>query len=357
MKPVTAIIPSIAPARLGKGFRPPSRRRQILHQPTYSFAGTYDMPLDHYVSQVHLRNFYSPVSERLYAIRKSNLKRFEPRSKDVCRIVDGSTNAYLTHDRAIEEFLKGVESKYNASLATLREGGIDEESIYAFAGFASYVAGCAPTAMRTLTGPLKANLEATVTILDSRGLFRKAPASLGGKSPTERLSDGTVHIKVDGKYPQAIGIRSIIRRVSIFGNSPWEILRNGEPDTPFFTSDFPVAIEQRPDGNVNRIVPLAPDLAVRIIPDVRLSRAKPDLSFANFRCRHRTLSRAEILKVNRLIVQCAEDLIFYRDDQDWIERFVAKHRHYRIESVTERIPHGNGFLTVVRLRVADRRAT
>jgi hypothetical protein len=104
-------------------------------------------------------------------------------------------------------------------------------------------------------------------------------------------------------------------------------------------------------------VPLAPDLAVRIIPDVRLSRAKPDLSVAKFRYRHRTLSRAEILKVNRLIVQCAEDLVFYRDDRDWIEPFVAKHRHYRIEPVTERIPHGNGFLTVARQRIAERRAT
>jgi hypothetical protein len=54
------------------------------------------MALDHYVSQVHLRSFYSPaLGERLYAIRKSNGKAFTPNSESVCRIDDGSTNAYL----------------------------------------------------------------------------------------------------------------------------------------------------------------------------------------------------------------------------------------------------------------------
>jgi hypothetical protein len=40
----------------------------------------------------------------------------------------------------------------------------------------------------------------------------------------------------------------------------------------------------------------------------------PDLSFAKFKAAPRRLKRAEILGLNRLIVQCAEDLILYRDD-------------------------------------------
>jgi hypothetical protein len=81
-------------------------------------TASHDMALDHYVSQVHLKNFYSPALDGLmYAIRKSDLKRFTPKSQDVCRIEEGSTNAYLTEDRAVEEFLKDVEPRYNASLA------------------------------------------------------------------------------------------------------------------------------------------------------------------------------------------------------------------------------------------------
>jgi hypothetical protein len=79
------------------------------------------MPLDHYVSQVHLKQFNSPALDGLmHAIRKSDLKRFPARSRDVCRIEDGSTNAYLKEDRAIEEFLRDVEPRYDASLAKLR---------------------------------------------------------------------------------------------------------------------------------------------------------------------------------------------------------------------------------------------
>jgi hypothetical protein len=114
------------------------------------------MALDHYVSQVHLKNFYSPALNGLiYAIRKSNLKRFTPRSEDVCRINEGSTNAYLIESRAVEVFLKDVEPRYNTSLAKLRNNKMDQEAIASLAGFAAYVVSCSPTAMRLHSGPLK----------------------------------------------------------------------------------------------------------------------------------------------------------------------------------------------------------
>ncbi len=75
------------------------------------------MPLDHYIPQVHLKKFYSPILvDLMYATRKSNLESFTPNSKSVCGIKDGSTNAYLKEDRAIEEFLKMIEPKYNEAL-------------------------------------------------------------------------------------------------------------------------------------------------------------------------------------------------------------------------------------------------
>jgi hypothetical protein len=43
----------------------------------------------------------------------------------VCRIADGNTNSYLREDRAVEEFLKEIEPKYNAVLKKLVEDKID----------------------------------------------------------------------------------------------------------------------------------------------------------------------------------------------------------------------------------------
>jgi hypothetical protein len=192
------------------------------------------MQFDHYVSQVHLKNFISPALDgKLYAIRKSDLKRFQPRSKDICRIEDGSTNAYLTESRAIEEFLKDVEPRYNASLAKLREDKPDQESIFCVAGFVAYIINCSPAAMRIHSEPLRATLASTATLLDAQGQIPKAPEALGGKSITELLADGSVTFNVDPKYPQAIGVTAVMNHVSVFGNSPWEILHNEDANSPF----------------------------------------------------------------------------------------------------------------------------
>lgn len=310
------------------------------------------MALDHYVSQVHLRNFYSPLLEsHMYAMRKSDLKSFTCNSQSVCRIDEGSTNAYLINDRAIEEFLLGVEPKYNASVTKLRENKIDNECIHAIAGFVGYVASCAPAAMRIHAGPLRSLLESEAAILDRQGLIPKAPPSLGSKTLTELLANNEVGFTVDPKYPQALGISSITNRVSIYGNSKWEILLNDTPECPFFTSDFPVALEAAGHRMMNWLIPLRPDLAIRIIPDIRLAGTAPDFSFAKFTYRQRMLRRSEIVEINRLIVQCAEDLVFYRDNHEWIGDFVTKNRHYRIEAVTDRIPHGTGFMNISTQRI------
>ena len=85
------------------------------------------------------------------------------------------------------------------------------------------------------------------------------------------------------KYPQAIGISSILACTATFGNFKWEILHNDFTDNPFFTSDFPVAIEKTDDPRIlNRVVPLAPDIALRIRPDLTLDRGRSDFSSANF---------------------------------------------------------------------------
>jgi hypothetical protein len=152
---------------------------------------------------------------------------------------------------------------------------------------------------------LKAIVKSVATTLDAQGALSKAPKSLGGKSATELLADGTLKIDVDPKYPQAIGVASITHRVSLFGNSPWEILRSGGADCPFITSDYPAAIEVV-DLNtpINRIVPLAPDLAIRICPDIRLRGTEPGLTFANFAATRRQLKRAETHDLIYLIARC-----------------------------------------------------
>jgi len=317
------------------------------------------MPLDHFIPQVHLKRFYScALGDRMYAIRKSDLRAFTPNAKVVCGINDGSTNAYLREHRAIEEFLKTIEPNYNAALEKLAAGKIDAECIYTIAGFVAFVITCPPAGMRIRSGPLKSIVETTAAILEEQGAFPSPPTELGGTTLAELLSSGAVNVTIDPKYPQAIGISSILQHAATFGNFKWEILHNGFDDCPFFTSDFPAAIENSEDPRIlNRIVPLAPDLAVRIKPDLAVERAGADFSFANFGYRMCAVSRAEVVRLNRLIVRCAEETIFYRDDRHWVQPFIAKNWRYRIEPYTYELATPTGKVLISTQRVVVSTAT
>jgi hypothetical protein len=319
------------------------------------------MPLDHYIPQVHLKKFYSPVlgGEQMYAMRKSDLRSFTTKSKSVCRINDGSTNAYLIEDRTIEEFLKSIEPKYNEAFAKLTEGKIDKQCVYTIAGFVAYVVSCSPAGMRIQSGPLKSSVETVAAMMEARGLLPPPPKELkelglDGESLVELLASGAVEVKVDPKFPQAVGIRSIRRSLAIFGNFRWDVLHNDFEDSPFFTSDFPAAIEETTDPRViNRIVPLAPNLAIRIRPDLNIDGNLADLSFANFQSHRRKISRNEVEKINRLIVRCAEDVVFYRDDSAWVKGFIAKNRHHRVETIISKQPTRNGSLLISRMKIVS----
>jgi hypothetical protein len=313
------------------------------------------MALDHFVPQVHLKNFYSPALRRLRAIRKSALKFFTPLAQDVCRIEEGSTNSYLLNDRAIEEFLRYIEPKYNYAIQRVASGPIDEEVISVIAGYAAYVSMCSPAAARIFSTPLQEMVKSTANILEERGHIPESPSAFGGRTLKELLNSGAIQVRVDPKYPQSIGISGILEQTTLLGNCHWEILVNEERASPFFTSDFPIGIERRADDIINHILPLGPSLAVRILPDRGLRRSELDASFSRFRYRRRKLASQEIKHLNRLIVQCAETLVFFRDDLSWIRPFVTKNRHFQVQATTHVAPQPHGILHLSRLNIIQKR--
>jgi hypothetical protein len=311
------------------------------------------MALDHFVSQVYLRKFLAPkLGNRMYAMRKSDLAMFTPRPRDVCRIENGNTNHYLTEERIIEEFLAKIEPRYNASVDCFYYDVPDPENIFTIAGIISYFMTCSPAAMRISSGPLRAQVESVARHLDEQKAFPQPPKSLAGGTLSDMLNDGRVEIQIDPQYPSAIGIAKILKRVSVFGNSCWDIMTNSNEGCEFFTSDYPVAIEPTSNPRIlSRLVPLTPNIAVRIIPDSAYSRAEPDLKFPGFRYRKFEIDAAEARRLNQLLVRCAEDIVLASDWQDWRPRFIEKHRHYRLDTITNNIPVGRGELMHSRIEI------
>lgn len=302
------------------------------------------MALDHYVSQVHLKNFYSEdLENKMYAYRKADLKLFTPNAKSVCRIDEGSTNEYLEDSRAIEKFLKEIEPKYNAAVDKIKNKNIDRETIYTISGFLSYIITCSPAAMRIHSELFRGLVEDQAITLDSAKQIPPPPPELGADSMTELLKSGKLKIDIDGKYPQAHGINSILYHVSVFGNSTWDILENPHIENPFFSSDFPVAIEQGSDSKaLNRILPLTPQIAIRIKPNTNPNRETLNHEFDQLKYRYKRLSLTEVKSLNRLLVQCAESIVFSCQDNDWTEQFIRKNSNFRIEPIMARTKTKNG---------------
>jgi hypothetical protein len=304
------------------------------------------MSLDHFVSQVHLKNFYSPkLGGLMFAIRKSDFKLFTPDARSVCRIENGSTNSYLREDRAVEEFLRRIEPRYNVSLEKLLADKIDPECIFIIAGFVAYVYACSPAGMRVNSEPLKAIVDDMARILHSKGSLPPPPPVLGGKSLTELLQSRDINISIDPKYPQAIGIASILLLTITYGNFEWDVLINPFEKSPFFTSDFPIAIERTHDRRIlNKIIPLAPHLAIRIRPNLSYDRKHADFSFSGISRTIRKLNRSEVMNINTLIVRRAETTVFFRENYEWVSSFVKKNAGFRIETRTLKTPYKKGNL-------------
>ena len=179
---------------------------------------------------------------------------------------------------------------------------------------------------------LKSMVEETTQMADKQEVLPAPPPELAGESLTQLIKDDKVNVDIDPKYPQAIGINSILSVTNTFGNFAWEILTNPYSDSPFFTSDFPVTIEETDDLRIrNRVIPLSPGLAVRIRPDPNFKENQSTFSFSNFRYLIKKMSRTQVTHINRLVVRCAENMVLYRDDYEWNPRFVKKNAQFSIE--------------------------
>lgn len=290
----------------------------------------------------------------MYAMRKADLATYSCDSRSQCRIEDGSTNSYLQEPRVIEEFLKDVEPRYNTALEQLRAGKPDVASIFAIAGFAAYVDGCSPAGMRIQSVPMRSSLEIAAELLERDGQIPPSPPELGGEPLSKLLRSGRAQFTIDPKYPQSIGIQTIVRRLSIWGNSRWDIIINEDRDSPFFTSDYPIGIEpgEQP-GVVNRIVPLAPNLALRIKPDLG-ERGIVDLEFRNLRARRVMATKQQIVAINTAIVKVAETTVYSSVDRPWIRGFVQKYADFHVEPKTMKLPYGVSYMSVATMVVSRR---
>ena len=66
------------------------------------------------------------------------------------------------------------------------------------------------------------------------------------------------------------------------------------------------------------------------------------------------VSQHEVININRRIVRCAEDIVFFRDNHDWVSKFIKKNAKFWIEPKTQKIPYRKGNLLISTQKIIER---
>lgn len=294
------------------------------------------MALDHYVSQVHLKQFLRQTDKKLLnAARKSDLSVFTPRPRDVCRVEDGSTNKYLTDNRAVEDFLKEIEPAYEPCLARVFAGELNWKSRQVFSGFLAYIQTYTPAALRMFDPMTRAMLERTVRLLEESGELE--PIDLPelpdwhGKTMSQLTKEGKVKLNIDLRMPQAMATTQLLKVRQSLASSDVTILKPAG-SSRFLTSDFPsVILAHHQNKFAQRFLPLSPKLGIVFHTHTSIE----DREEVNHRFIEIGARRTQ--NINDEIIKAAEDLVFSTHKYPWLFDKVKMFRKFRVESVTETV--------------------
>ena len=294
------------------------------------------MALDHYISQVHLKQFLRQSdSKLLLAMRKKDQSTFTPLPRDVCRTEDGSTNQYLTENRAVEEFLREIEPAYEPCLARVASGELDWQSRQVFAGFLAYVQTYSPTALRMFDPTIRAMLERTMKILEDSGEVEPIDIpdlpDWHGKTVSQLTAEGKIKLDIDLRMPQAMATTQLSKIRHTLAASDVTVLKPRGPNR-FLTSDFPsVILFHYQNKFAQRFLPISPKFG--LIFHTHTSNEERDTASHRFV----EIGERKTQEINDEIIKAAEHLVFSTHMYPWLADRVRTFRKYRIETVVDEV--------------------
>lgn len=294
------------------------------------------MALDHYVSQVHLKQFLRQSDKKLLlATRKTDLFEFTPKPKDVCRLEDGSTNEFLTENRAVEDFLKEIEPAYDPCLERIRNGDLDWRSRQVFGGFLAYVQTYTPAAIRMFDPMIRKELENTIHHLEVSGELKPIDCpslpDWHGKSISQLKAEGKVKLDINLKMPQAMATTQLYNIRDSLASSDVTILRP-RGSNRFLTSDFPsIILGHHENKFAQRFLPISPKLGILFHTHTSIEERD--------QANHRFVDIGEkgVSEINNEIIRAAENLVFSTHRYRWLLARVKKWKRFRTENVTEQV--------------------
>jgi hypothetical protein len=318
------------------------------------------MARDHYVAKTYLKHF-AGSDGMLRAYRKSDGKRFPCRPDDVCHEWDGDLIGNFLRDPAtLAKYRRMFEPAWNPAITELIAGGISPINKLAIAGYWANLLAFTPTCRRL---DVAGHDRHVVDYLRARDIL----TAEAGKTDEQlkrilaTLSTGKVKVATRPDAMRAMRVKHLWELTWALYNSSWVVMTN-ETDTEFLTSDNPVSFDdpgpwRGQPPSLPRYFPLTPRVCLYCVMRAKQARDTEEPDFARppqGQIRQATIPIRGVRRVNRAIVQCAEDLVFSSDNRSSTAALVAKYARHRVEQDFIEVRTPGSFLLGMRLRVRAR---
>lgn len=306
---------------------------------------------DHYVAETYLKWFCNSDG-KLSVYSKKWLKHQYKSPAQICKEEQGSNNQYFQKERLLEEYLKKCENRWNDSVRIFTSDPTSDkfkldylQSKKIIADYIAYLGFGTPAKNRTGQEHLKAIVHKMFEIMYKQGMFPPPPESLKSLLPDIK---NNIAVKIDSKYPQAIGISALKEMSDRLFFCSWLRVEN-QTDIPFITSDNPFCFWYVKNSEQPWIyVPITPKFAVLMRPFLD---AKEAISY-NHSLDDGEIAKPEFIgKMNDLIIGGAERIVISNVKSDELLRDVKKLKDKKLVTEILEVPMGNGGKIIISKQV------
>ena len=300
------------------------------------------MPNDHYVSRTFPKHFGDDEG-RLHAYSKKDGKYFRPRPDDVCREWNGDQNPAI---EGMPEMLGAYralfEPQWNQAVEELNRRNCDRSVrmlvALCFANMVTLVPAWQRVSADVWQNMKLAKLRFKNFINQERGVkderLEKGLAA---------IQEGKIKLVADPNDIKAKMTGNLLGYACLVYHSDFTFYEN-KTDIPFVTADNPVALKLSDTLGeaMIRFMPITPKLGLvmKLGAWDRKKGFPKEMNAINQLLQEEPHGKVfghnpspdDVRKLNRLVVQCAENHVYSSRKDEGIEALVAKYGNYRIES-------------------------
>lgn len=258
----------------------------------------------------------------------------------MCHEWDGDLNPAIQHrPDLLGDFRKIFEPQWNTAIENIAAGNISANDKFVLAAYMSHMMVCT-LGWRRIAETMCAQQAAGYFSFSKRMNEKHGLKDELLAEGVEMMERGALKLEANAEYIKALITRQLLTYACLTYNLDWVLIEN-DTELPFLTSDNPVALDYsgKPGAPVTRMLPITPKLCVSLTYDpVRADRLDiRDVPRIMHSPPQGMVTRAKaktagVRALNRLIVQCAENLVFASQANTGSDELVKKYGKYRVEA-------------------------